>query len=565
MKKKVGIGIQDFSKIRENQCFYVDKTYFIKEWWESGDKATIITRPRRFGKTLNMSMLEQFFSLQYAARNDLFEGLFIWNDENYRKLQGTYPVINLSFANVKEVTLKDAGYRIRQILEEKYIKNYYLMNEDIFSAEEKNYYKQMTGKMKEEDIPKALYYLSYYLYRYYDKKVIILLDEYDTPMLEAQENGYLKELKMLMGSFYDFTFRENPWMEQGIMIGITKVDCKSLFAQSNKLRIADIMCDKYATSFGFTEEEVFAALDRYDLEKEKEKVKQWYDGFVFGNYQSIYNPWCIAKFLDERRYKFYWAETSANSLIEKVFREGSRELKISLSKLLQGEHIWCHINESLFDGSLDDDENSIWRLLVVSGYMKITSKHIDIEDNMQEDLQELAFVNLEIKKMFEYMVWRWFNYARSDYEDFVKSMLKNKVEDMEAYLERAVLTIFDYFHKGEESIEDKTQRFYYSLVLALMMDLGNQYVFIPYYESGLGRYDVILEPKDVNEKAFILEFKTYDKETEEELEDTIQAAFEQIEEKQYTEMLIHKGILKEKIYKYAFAFVEKRVQIGVSY
>ena len=265
MRKKVGIGIQDFSRIREDNCFYVDKTYFIKEWWESGDKATIITRPRRFGKTLNMSMLENFFSLQYAGRSDLFEGLFIWKEERYRKLQGTYPVINLSFANVKEVTLAGASHRIRQILAQEYIKYYFLVNEDIFSLDEKNSYKQMAGGMTEEDIPTALYKLSYYLYRYYDKKVIILLDEYDTPMLEAQASGYLKELKILIRNFYDFTFRKNPWIEQGIMIGITKMDCKWMFVQSEYLRVVDIMSDKYATSFGFTEEEVFVALDRYDL------------------------------------------------------------------------------------------------------------------------------------------------------------------------------------------------------------------------------------------------------------------------------------------------------------
>lgn len=562
MKKKVGIGIQDFSRIREDNCFYVDKTYFIKEWWESGDKTTIITRPRRFGKTLNMSMLEHFFSMQYAGRSDLFEGLFIWKEERYRKLQGTYPVINLSFANVKEVTLAGASHRIRQILAQEYIKYYFLVNEDILSVDEKKYYKRMAGEMKEEDVSKALYHLSRYLYRYYDKKVIILLDEYDTPMLEAQASGYLKELKILIRNFYDFTFRKNPWIEQGIMIGITKMDCKWMFVQSEHLQVVDIMSDKYATSFGFTEEEVFVALDRYDMGEEKEKVKHWYDGFIFGNCCSIYNPWCIANFLDERRYKLYWAETSTNSLVGRIFCEGSREIKISFSKLLQGEHIWRRINEYLLGDSIDNKEETIWGFLIASGYMKIVAKKDFNIDSKQETLCELSFVNLEVKRMFGYMVRKWFGYTGGDYEYFVRAMFADNVEDMNAYLERTILRIFNFFSTEREVRRKESETFYYSLVLALMADLGKQYNFISYYECGFGRYDVVLEPKNNGEKAFILEFKIYEQETEEGLEDTVQAALAQIEEKQYEVSLIAKGIPAEYIRKYSFAFKGKKVRIG---
>lgn len=561
MKKKVGIGIQDFSRIREDNCFYVDKTYFIKEWWENEDKATIITRPRRFGKTLNMSMLEHFFSLQYAGRSDLFEGLSIWKEERYRKLQGTYPVINLSFANVKEITFKGASYRIRQILAHEYIKYYFLVNEDILSVDEKKYYKWMAGEMKEEDVSKALYHLSRYLYRYYGKKVIILLDEYDTPMLEAQSNGYLKELKMLIRNFYDFTFRKNPWVERGIMIGITKMDCKWMFVQSEHLQVVDIMSDKYETSFGFTEEEVFVALDRYDMGEEKEKVKYWYDGFIFGNCCSIYNPWCIANFLDERRYKLYWTETSTNSLVGRIFCEGSREIKISFSKLLQGEHIWRRINEYLLGGSIDNKEETIWGFLIASGYMKIVAKKDFNIYSKQETLCELSFVNLEVKRMFGYMVRKWFGYTGGDYEYFVRAMFADNVEDMNAYLERAILRIFNFFSTEREVRREESETFYYSLVLALMADLGKQYNFISYYECGFGRYDVVLEPKNNGEKAFILEFKIYEQETEEGLEDTVQAALMQIEGKQYEASLIEKGILAKDIRKYGFAFEGKRVLI----
>ena len=467
----------------------------------------------------------------------------------------------MSFANVKEVTLAGASHRIRQILAQEYIKYYFLVNEDIFSLDEKNSYKQMAGGMTEEDIPTALYKLSYYLYRYYDKKVIILLDEYDTPMLEAQASGYLKELKILIRNFYDFTFRKNPWIEQGIMIGITKMDCKWMFVQSEYLRVVDIMSDKYATSFGFTEEEVFVALDRYDLGEEKEKVKYWYDGFIFGNYHNIYNPWCIANFLDERRYKLYWAETSTNSLVGKIFREGSREIKISFSKLLQGEHIWCRINEYILDSSLDKEE-AVWGLLVVSGYMKIVSGNNVMVGSKQETLYELSFANLEVKIMFSHMVRRWFGYTGGDYEYFVKAMFTDNVEDMNAYLERAILRIFNFFSMERTVKREESETFSYSLILALMVDLGNQYNFIPFYECGFGRYDVILEPKNNGEKAFILEFKSYEEEIEKGLDDTVRAALMQIEEKQYEASLIEKGILAKDIRKYGFAFEGKKVRIG---
>ena len=271
MARTVGIGIQSFSELIEENYFYIDKTSFIKEWWESGDSVTLITRPRRFGKTLNMSMLEAFFSVNYADKGDLFEGLSIWQEEKYRKLQGTYPVISLSFAAVKEPDYETSNYRIRQLLMKQYVKYAFLQESDLLSDAEKAYCRMMASEMSEMDAPMALYQLSDFLCRYYGKKVIILLDEYDTPMQEAYVGGYWKELTAFIRSLFNATFKTNPYLARGIMTGITRVSKESIFSDLNHLEVVTTTSDKYAVSFGFTEEEVFSALEVYGLGAEKKK------------------------------------------------------------------------------------------------------------------------------------------------------------------------------------------------------------------------------------------------------------------------------------------------------
>ena len=302
MARRVAIGVQCFEDIRKNDYFYIDKTSFIKDWWEAGDSVTLITRPRRFGKTLNMSMTEQFFSVDYANRGDLFEGLSIWEDEKYRALQGTYPVISLSFANVKEKDYQTTSYRIRQLLMKLYEKHAFLRESEYLSEAEKDYFDRMRAGMSEADAPMALYQLSDYLYRYYGKKVIILLDEYDTPMQEAYVNGFWDELVAFTRSMFNSAFKTNPWLERAIMTGITRVSKESIFSDLNNLKVVTTTSDEYATSFGFTEEEVFAALDECGRSEEKQQVKQWYDGFIFGEHADIYNPWSILNFLDRELY-----------------------------------------------------------------------------------------------------------------------------------------------------------------------------------------------------------------------------------------------------------------------
>ncbi len=563
MARTVAIGVQDFEKIIQEDYFYVDKTPFIKEWWESGDSVTLIARPRRFGKTLNMSMLEQFFSINYANRGDLFEKLAIWNEEKYRKLQGTYPVISLSFANVKEKDYEMVNYRIRQILMMQFAKYDFLLKSEKLSDTEKNYFRKMVSEMPKEDAPMALHQLSNYLYRYYGKKVIILLDEYDTPMQEAYVDGYWEELVAFTRSMFNSTFKTNPYLERAVMTGITRVSKESVFSDLNNLKVVTTTSNEYATSFGFTEAEVFVALEEYELIMEKEGVKCWYDGFIFGSYTDIYNPWSVLNFLDTRKFNAYWANTSSNSLVGKLIREGNKGIKTTFEKLLNGETIRCAIDEQIVYNQLDDNEDAIWSLLLASGYLKVLSyENITAEESEKEQMYDLTLTNGEVKRMFLGMVKGWFGSVKEDYNDFIKAMFIGDIEAMNAYMNEITMEIFSYFDAGTKSMRSACEKFYHGFVLGLMVELRERYWITSNRESGFGRYDVMLEPKRQGDVAVILEFKVYNANREKSLEDTVAAALGQIQEKQYAASLIAKGISAEDIRKYGFAFEGKKVLIG---
>ena len=565
MKRTVGIGIQDFEKILERKCFYVDKTMFVKEWWESGDDVTLITRPRRFGKTLTMSMMEHFLSIKYAGQEKLFESFKIWDYEKYREMQGTFPVINLSFANIKGNNYEFVRKNMCQVLTNLYSDYSFLLDEPVLSESDKEYFRKVSADMDDSTAVFALHQLSKYLYQYYGMKVIILLDEYDTPMQEAYVNGYWKEIVALIRSLFNSAFKTNPYLERAVLTGITRVSKESIFSDLNNLEVVTSTSDKYAEIFGFTEQEVFDAMDEFSL-PDKALVKSWYDGFIFGTIKDIYNPWSIINFLAKGKVGNYWVNSSGNGLVGKLLQEGSAEIKVKFETLLKGGTILCEIDEEIVYDQLEKKKDAIWSLLLASGYLKV----IQFEDGKQMETRGrkkpqyiLALTNKEVRYMFEDMVSGWFDNGNiANYNDFVKALLLGDIKAMNRYMNRIALNTFSYFDTGNRPSGSEPERFYHGFVLGLLVELEGRYNLISNRESGFGRYDVLLEPLNKEDNGIILEFKVYDSEEEKDLQDTVRAALKQIEDKKYSQQLISKGISGECICKYAFAFEGKKVLIG---
>ena len=562
MAKVISIGNQSFESIRKEDCFYIDKTYFIKEWWENKDNVTLITRPRRFGKTLNMSMFECFFSNKYKDRGDLFEGLEIWNDEKYRKLQGTYPVIFLSFAEIKQNNYNDVVEKIKRIICEVCQQFDFLKNWDGLTEIEKKNISNISYNMSDVMAQDLIKNMSNYLSRYYGKKVIILLDEYDTPMQEAYVNGYWEELVAFTRSLFNATFKTNPYLERAIMTGITRVSKESIFSDLNNLKVITVTSDEYSKCFGFMEDEVFAALDEQGLSSEKEKVKLWYDGFTFGDEKDVYNPWSIINFLDEKKYKTYWADSSSNGLVNELIRTGSAEIKKTMETLMAGGIVEKNIDEQIVFEQLKTNKDAVWSLLLASGYLRVET--FRTEGRLNKKIYSLKLTNYEVEQMFGTMIERWFGGADVPYNEFINAMLNGDIESMNEYMNRVTRGVISYFDTGKTPSDEEPERFYHGLVLGLMVDQVDNYILNSNRESGYGRYDIMLEPIDkTNEKypGIVIEFKVINPRKESSLEETVAVALKQIEEKNYDAELIKRGVKEENIHHYGFAFRGKEVLI----
>ena len=561
MPKVIGIGKQRYDRIIENNLFYIDKTMFIKEWWENQDDVTLITRPRRFGKTLNMDMLKCFFSNEYKDRGDLFEGLDIWKEEKYREIQGTYPVIFLSFAKIKQNTYKDAIAGIKRIICDEIQKYIFLKDWDGLADAEKNNLKNITYGMDDVTAQEAIASLSNYLSRYYGKNVIILLDEYDTPMQEAYVNGYWEELVSFTRSFFNATFKSNLYLERAVITGITRVSKESIFSDLNNLKVITVESDEYSDTFGFSEEEVFLALDDFNLSDKKQIVKEWYDGFTFGSQRDIYNPWSIINFLENKKIDTYWADTSSNSLINHLIKKSVPEIKELMELLLKRGSIEVTFDDQIVFNQLDKSKNAIWSLLVASGYLKIDD--IEYKGLLLKPWYHISITNLETVSMFANMFAGWFENPDARYNDFIKSLLNNDLKGMNYYMNKVALATFSYFDTGKNPSETlEPERFYHGFVLGLIVELSDRYEVKSNRESGFGRYDVMIIPLDKSEKAIVLEFKVHENDEEKTLEETVSSALAQIEEKKYDTELINAGVKKQNIRHYGFAFEGKKVLIG---
>ena len=559
----VSIGNQGFDDIRENKYFYIDKTGLIKEWWSSGDAVTLITRPRRFGKTLNMSMLNCFFSNRYADRGDLFEGLSVWEDEKYRQLQGTYPVIFLSFADVKQTDYIDAVAKVKRNIVDLFSQYDRLYDTDVMTETQKQQYRMINYDMSDVMAQDALKLLSSHLYQYYGKKVLIFLDEYDTPMQEAYIHGYWDKFTAFMRSLFNATFKTNPYLERAVMTGITRVSKESIFSDLNNLAVVTTTSDRYSTAFGFTQEEVFKSLDDMGLWERRDDVKRWYDGFVFGEHRDIYNPWSITNFLKEKKLRPYWASTSSNGLVSRLIQTAPPDIKQMMEDLISGREIVVNFDEQIVFSQLGKNKNAIWSLLMASGYLK--PDKVEYKGELLEPWYHLSITNLETVSMFSNMFKGWFDSDSSNYGEFVQALLKGRLREMNIYMNDVVLSTFSYFDVGTQPSErSQPERFFHGFVLGLLVELRDIYEIKSNRESGYGRYDVMLVPKGDDRKynAIIMEFKVYDSYDESTLEDTAQSALRQIEEKNYDAELIARGIEKERIRHYGFAFEGKKVLIA---
>ena len=565
MAKVIGIGNQSFESIRENDNFYIDKTAFIKEWWENQDIVTLITRPRRFGKTLNMDMIKCFFSDKYEGRSDLFEGLDIWKEEKYRELQGTYPVIFISFAEIKGNTFETTRQQMLIKISDLYEENRYLLDGDLLSDNEKKFYESVNMDMSDAVFSMALNKMCIFLHKYCGKKVIILLDEYDTPMQEAYVNGYWEELVGFTRSLFNSTFKTNPYLERAIMTGITRVSKESIFSDLNNLVVVTTTSNQYETAFGFTEEEVFRALDEQGISDKKDEVKMWYDGFTFGDKRDIYNPWSIINFLKFKSLKTYWADSSSNGLINSLVQKGSTYIKMLMETLLRDEAIEVPIDEQIVFSELDYSEDAVWSLMLASGYLKVVSADPLTGNRRKARQYRLTLTNFEIQLMFENMILRWFSPAKMETNEFIKALISGDVESMNEYMNDVALKTFSSFDSGKHTSEKKApENFFHGFVLGLMVDQIENYIINSNRESGYGRYDIMLEPVDkdnIRYPGIVIEFKVINSKKENSLEETVQAALKQIEEKKYDEELIKRGIKKENIYHYGFAFKGKEVLI----
>ena len=557
----ISLGNTAFASIREANSFYIDKTDFIRQWWESQDVATLITRPRRFGKSLNLNMLECFFSEKYRGEGELFRGLSIWNHEKYREIQGTYPVIFFSFADIKGQTFTSAREAICQVIQDLYAEFGFLKESERLSQEEKDYFSLVTSMMSDAVAAMSLKRLSMCLHSYYGKKVLIFLDEYDTPLQEAYMYGFWDELTGFMRGLFNSTFKTNPYLERALLTGITRVSKESIFSDLNNLTVITTTSEQYADCFGFTETEVFDALEKYGMSDRQVEVQTWYDGFSFGNKKDIYNPWSITCFLKEKKLRPYWANTSSNQLVGKLVREGSAQIKMVMEDLLAGKSFQTEIDEEIIFEQLQRKKGAIWSLFLAGGYLKVVRSEFDISSGRYS--YELALTNQEVKMLFEDMVEGWFSDETVPYNDFLKAFLAKDLDYMNEYMNRVAEATFSTFDTGRNPSDDTNpERFYHGFVLGLIVELAGKYRVTSNRESGFGRYDVMLEPLEKTKDAFVLEFKVFNPRKEKTLEDTVANALQQINEKDYDCELLSRRVQKENIFHYGFAFEGKKVLIG---
>ena len=522
--KKIPIGVDDFKKLIENNAYYIDKTKFIADILNDAAEVKLFTRPRRFGKTLNMSTLKYFFDIQNADENrKLFNGLDIEKSEYFSE-QGKHPVIFISMKGIKAITWKDYLYDLKILIGDLY--NEFEFIRDVLNESELNSFNKIWLKEDVAEYKNALKNLTTFLYKYYKKEVILLIDEYDNPLITAHRYDFYDEALSFFKVFYGEALKTNPYLKMGIMTGIIRVIKAGIFSDLNNLKVYSILNEQYSDFFGFTQDEVEKALKDFNIEYELPDVRSWYDGYKFGN-SDVYNPWSILNFLTDKKLIPYWIDTSDNYLINKTLKNASSDTMEALQKLFSGESVEENINGNS-DLSILFDEEEIWELFLFSGYLTIDEK---IGEDY-ENVYALRLPNREVKEFFK-QKFIDMNFGESLFRNTMEALKKNNIDNFEKYLQNIILKSASYY-------DGKNEDFYHGLILGMTLYLDRDYYVTSNRESGLGRYDVIVEPKNRNNRGYILEFKV--SKIEKDLEKVSKEAIEQIIDKKYDTQLKERGI-----------------------
>ena len=522
--KKIPIGVDDFKEIISNDFYYVDKTKSIEDILSDGSKVKLFTRPRRFGKTLNMSTLKYFFDINNAVENrKLFNGLDIEKSE-YISEHGKYPVIFISMKGIKATTWLASLFAIKGLIAELY--NEFEFIRDILNKAELEKFDKIWLKKDDGEYENALKNLTAFLYKYYKKEVILLIDEYDNPLITAHKYDYYDDALPFFKVFYGEALKTNPYLKMGVMTGIIRVIKAGIFSDLNNLSVYSILNDFYSDFFGFTQDEVKKALKDFNIEYELPDVKAWYNGYKFGN-SDVYNPWSILKFLQFKKLIPYWIDTSDNYLINKISKNATSDTMEALQALFSSESVEENINGNS-DLSILFGEEEIWELLLFSGYLTIDKK---IGEDY-ENVYTLRLPNREVKEFFK-QKFIDVNFGESLFRNTMEALKKNKIDNFEKYLQNIIL-------KSTSYNDTKNEDFYHGLILGMTLYLDRDYYITSNRESGLGRYDVIIEPKNKNNRGFILEFKVVKE--EEDLNKVSKEAIEQIINKKYDISLKERGI-----------------------
>ncbi|WP_274235973.1 AAA family ATPase [Fusobacterium nucleatum] len=541
--KKIPIGVDDFKKLIENNAYYIDKTKFIADILDDAAEVKLFTRPRRFGKTLNMSTLKYFFDIQNANENrKLFNGLDIEKSEYFSE-QGKYPVIFISMKGIKATTWEETKKDIALLVLDLFSNFRYLLD-DLNDFDLPRFKKYLLSDIDISELKNSLTFLTKILYQKYEKEVILLIDEYDNPLITAHKYDFYEEALSFFKVFYGEALKTNPYLKMGIMTGIIRVIKAGIFSDLNNLSVYSILNDFYSDFFGFTQDEVKKALKDFNIEYELPDVKAWYDGYKFGN-SDVYNPWSILKFLQFKKLIPYWIDTSDNYLINKTLKNASSDTMEALQKLFSGESVEENISGNS-DLSILFDEEEIWELFLFSGYLTIDEK---IGEDY-ENVYALRLPNREVKEFFK-QKFIDMNFGESLFRNTMEALKKNNIDNFEKYLQNIILKSASYY-------DGKNEDFYHGLILGMTLYLDRDYYVNSNRESGLGRYDVIIEPKNKNNRGYILEFKVV--KDEKDLEKSSKEAIEQIIDKKYDTSLKERGI--KDITLIGIAFFGKLVKIS---